>query len=139
MFLHRKLNVLALYTGNKPWTKDAITRVKPGQTGEYFKPTEHWAAYIDEGTGFGVGVYTPVSTQLVAYRVGPEKSEKRNDVSYLAPLVTANIQPHTQFSYDAYIAVGHVDEMRKWFSNIASKVQSSIKPGSYQKPLPPVA
>jgi hypothetical protein len=136
VFLHRRLNTLALYTGNKPWTKDTITRVMPGQVGQYFKPTEHWAAYIDQGTGFGVGVYTPVATQLVAYRVGPEGSTKRNDVSYMAPLVTANIQPNTEILYEAYIAVGHVDEMRGWFKDIAAKVQHTIKPGSFKRLIP---
>lgn len=137
VFLHRKLGVLVTYTGKKPWQKDALTRVKPGKVGEYFKPTEHWAAYIDEATSFGVGIYSPIATQLVAYRIGPDNSAKRSDVSYLAPLVTAHIQPNTVFEYDAYITVGHVDEIRTRFGELASKVQGTTQPGAYQKPLSP--
>jgi hypothetical protein len=136
VFVHRRLNVLALYTGEQPWSNGDLTFVLPGQVGEYYRPTERWAAYVDQESGFGLGVYTPVASQLVAYRIGPEKSNARNDVSYMAPLVTANIQPNTEFSYDAYIAVGRVDEMRGWFAEIASKVAPTNEAGSYRRPIP---
>lgn len=137
VFVNRRLNVLALYTGEKPWSNGDLTFIMPGQTGEYYRPTERWAAYVDQESGFGLGVYTPVASQLVAYRIGPEKSAAPNDVSYMAPLVTANIQPNTEIAYDAYIAVGRVDEMRGWFKEIAARVAPTNEAGSYKRPLNP--
>lgn len=138
VFLHRGLNVLAMYTGAAPWSNGDLTFIMPGQVGEYYRPTERWAAYVDMASGFGVGVYTPVADQLVAYRIGPENSAARSDVSYMAPLVTSKIQPNTEFSYDAYIAVGRVDEIRAWFSEIAARVQPTNEAGSYTRPIPAV-
>lgn len=93
------------------------------QVNEYYKPTERWAAYVDTKSGFGVGIYTPIAEQLVAYRVGPENSTARSDCSYMAPLVTSAIEPNSEFSYDTYIAVGRVDEMRQWFAALAATEQ----------------
>lgn len=125
VFVDRRLNVLATYTGNAPWTNGQLTFLMPGQTNEYYKPTEKWAAYVDSKSGFGVGIYTPIADQLVAYRVGPENSRAPHDCSYLSPLVTKAITPNSEFSYDSYIAVGRVDQMRQWFADIAATVQLS--------------
>jgi hypothetical protein len=98
----------------------------PGQVNEYYKIPEKWAAYVDTKSGFGVGVYTPIAEQLVAYRVGGENSTARSDCSYLAPLVTSAIQPQSEFSYDTYIAVGRVDEMRQWFAALAATTEPAL-------------
>jgi hypothetical protein len=137
VFVHRRLNVLALHTGSRPWTNEPLTFVVPGQVGEYYAPTERWAAYVDQATGFGVGVYSPVSDQLVAYRIGPEGSTARSDVSYMAPLVTARIQPNTEFSYDVYLAAGRVDEMRGWFADIAGSMQAAADAAPYIRAVEP--
>jgi hypothetical protein len=124
-----------MYTDKKPWTSGPLTFIMPGQAGEYHKPTERWAAYVDQASSFGLGVYTPVATQLVAYRIGAENSTKRSDVSYMAPLVTANVLPDTEFSYEAYLAIGRVDEIRAWFAEIAARVQPQTEAGSYKRPI----
>lgn len=126
VFVNRRLNVLATYTGNAPWTNGPLSFIMPGQTGQYYKPTERWAAYVDAKSGFGLGLYTPIADQLVAYRIGPEGSTAPHDCSYFAPLVTDAIKPDSEFSYDSYIAVGRVDEMRKWFADIAATVQPNL-------------
>ncbi|WIA08855.1 hypothetical protein OEZ85_008276 [Tetradesmus obliquus] len=126
VFVDRRLNALAIYSGSAPWTGGQLSFLMPGQVNEYFKTPEKWAAYVDTKSGFGVGVYTPVAEQLVAYRVGGENSSARSDCSYFAPLVTAAIQPQSEFSYDTYIAVGRVDEMRQWFAALAAATEPAL-------------
>lgn len=126
VFVDRRLNALAIYSGSAPWTGGQLSFLMPGQVNEYFKIPEKWAAYVDTKSGFGVGVYTPVAEQLVAYRVGGENSSARSDCSYFAPLVTAAIQPQSEFSYDTYIAIGRVDEMRQWFAALAAATEPAL-------------
>lgn len=125
IFVDRKLNVLATYNGSKPWSNGSLSFLMPGGKGEYFKPTEKWAAYVDDATGYGLGVFSPTAEQLVAYRVGPEGSSARSDCSYMAPIVTAAIKPGMRFSYDYYIAIGRLDQIRRWFAEIALKPSSN--------------
>eukprot|EP00878_Enallax_costatus_P031428 GHUV01034371.1.p3 GENE.GHUV01034371.1~~GHUV01034371.1.p3 ORF type:complete len:106 (-),score=28.61 GHUV01034371.1:735-1052(-) len=76
----------------------------------------------DSKSGCGVGVYSPVTTQLVSYRVGPNGSTARQHCSYFAPIITAKVKPHTEFSYDVYIAVGQIDDLRHWFEKVAATI-----------------
>lgn len=128
IFVDRRLGVMATYTGAAPWQNAPLSFFFPGQTGSYYKPTERWAAYVDEASGYGLGVFTPVSTDLVAYRIGPDASSARSDCSYLAPLVTAAITPGHAFEFDYFIAMGRVDEMRAWFKDIAQSVGRPAPP-----------
>jgi hypothetical protein len=149
VFVDRRLNALALYSGSAPWTGGQLSFLMPGQVNEYYKLPEKWAAYVDTKSGFGVGVYTPVAEQLVAYRVGGENSTARSDCSYFAPLVTSAIQPQSEFSYDTYIAVGRVDEMRQWFAALAATTEPALavqrrisppsEPSSLRIPAPAAA
>lgn len=125
VFLDRRLNVLATYIGSNPWTEQQLSFMMPGQVGELYQPTERWAAYVDAETGFGLGIYNPIADQLTAYRVGPENSTAPHHCSYLALLITESIQPDTVVSYDAYIALGRVDEMRKWFAEVAATLDQA--------------
>lgn len=76
----------------------------------------------DSRSGYGVGVYSPVATQLVGYRVGPDGSGAKQHCSYFAPIITAQVKPNTEISYDAYIAVGQIDQLRHWFGQVAATV-----------------
>ncbi|KAF6259300.1 hypothetical protein COO60DRAFT_1024205 [Scenedesmus sp. NREL 46B-D3] len=126
VFVDRRLNALALYNGSAPWTGGQLSYLMPGQVNEYYKMPEKWAAYVDTKSGYGVGIYTPIAEQVVAYRVGGENSTAHSDCSYLAPLITSAIQPHSEFSYDTYIAVGRVDEMRQWFAALAATTEPAL-------------
>lgn len=46
VYVTRKLGVLATYTGSRPWSNDSLSFMEPGEKGQYYKPTEHWAAYL---------------------------------------------------------------------------------------------
>jgi len=43
---------------------------QPLKTTQDFTPTEHWAAYIEPTTGYGIGVFTPICDGMTSYRVG---------------------------------------------------------------------
>lgn len=79
----------------------------------------------DSRTGYGVGVYSPVATQLVGYRIGPDGSGAKQHCSYFAPIITAQVKPQTEISYDVYLAVGHIDSLRHWFGQIAAIIDHS--------------
>lgn len=70
VFVHRKFSVLAYYAGLKPWTNDTnITYTFPPARNMYARPTEHWAAFVDPVSGWGVGVYNPLAWMgITAYR-----------------------------------------------------------------------
>ena len=120
-FVDRRLAVLAFYEGSAPWTGDQKLRfTMPGEKNTYFTPTERWAAYVDPKTGAGIGVFTPVSSGLVAYRVGPDGSTRVSDTSYFALTTRFSIQPATQFAYQTYVAVGRLADIRRTFARIAA-------------------
>jgi hypothetical protein len=41
-FADRRLGVLVLYEGAKPWTDGALRFTMPGARNDYFRPTERW-------------------------------------------------------------------------------------------------
>ena len=69
--------------------------------------------------GAGVGVYSPASDSLTAYRVGPDGSAAHSDCSYFAPTARFAVQPGKTFSYVVYVAVGKTDNLRLTFQRIA--------------------
>jgi hypothetical protein len=105
--------------------------IKPGDLNDIYKcrfsSTETWVAYIDPKTNRGVGVYSPQSNKFNAYRVGPDVgqsgSKPESDTSYVALIATYAIKPSLETSFDAYLAVGTVDEIRQKFTQLSSTVQ----------------
>lgn len=114
IFVDASLATLVAYTGEKPWTGGGLTRRTPGAKNEYLKITENWVAYVD-AEGFGVGAYVPTAEEATCYRfLGGAGS----DCSYVAPLVTFALKPGLKFSYEAYFAIGAVEDLRERFSII---------------------
>jgi hypothetical protein len=130
VFVDRRLSSLVFYnrTKDREWT-DAwgkLTLARPRATNDYFLPTERWAAYVFPGTGWGVGVYSPNSDVVTAYRVGPDppaggKPPPTSDVSYFAPTVKFPLTPGRAYTYDVYVAVGAVGDLRAHFARIAER------------------
>jgi hypothetical protein len=77
LFVDRRFSVLAYYIGSRPWTNDrAITYAFPPGRNIYARPTEHWAAFVDPVTGFGVGLFNPLAWHgITAYRIGEDGSD----------------------------------------------------------------
>jgi hypothetical protein len=124
MFVHRTLSKLHLYEGNKAWTKDKISVKSPvilqdGKPNDYFDIKENWVAYENPITKEAIGLYSPIATRVTAYRVGKNDNiPSRGDSCYCAPIITQALVPNTVFSYDLYIALGTVDNIRNIFYRI---------------------
>jgi hypothetical protein len=126
-FIEPDLDTLLVYSGDKPWTGDAIQRSKPGWPNEPRKITENWAAYVDKDD-FGVGAYVPVASQITCYRYNIGGKTQHGACSYFAPLIELAITPGTVFEYDVYLTLGKSDEIRKAFTDIHAKKAENKKP-----------
>ena len=113
-FANPEFGTLVLYDGDKPWTGAPLSRYEPGKTNEGHKPTENWAAYVDE-KDFGAGAYVPIAKSLTSYRTG---GVKKSDCSYFAMITTFAITPGLVFNYDVYLTVGTSSEIRATFKRI---------------------
>ena len=114
IFVDASLATLVTYTGTAPWTSAALTRRTPGADNEYIKITENWVAYVD-AKDFGVGAYVPIATDVTCYRfLGGSGS----DCSYVAPITTFALKSGLKFTYDAYFAIGSLEQLREQFSTV---------------------
>lgn len=119
VFVDPTLSTLVVYSGEQPWTDDALDRSRPGWPNEQRQMTEHWAAYVDEHD-FGLGVYVPVADRLTCYRYG--KNEQAADAcSYFAPLGEFAIGADFEWQYDCYLSIGKVAELRQRFKKLAAE------------------
>lgn len=119
VFVDPALSTLVLYSGNAPWSGDALERSQPGWPNEQRKMTEHWAAYVDQDD-YGLGVYVPVADRLTCYRYGSD-AKARDACSYFAPLGEFAITADFQWQYDVYLSVGPVSELRERFRKLAAE------------------
>lgn len=114
IFVDASLATLVTYTGAAPWTGAALTRRTPGAENEYIKITENWVAYVD-AKDFGVGAYVPIATDVTCYRFSGGSG---SDCSYVAPITTFALKPGLKFTYDAYFAIGSLEQLREQFSTV---------------------
>lgn len=125
VFMDNGLSDLIFYSGDKPWTNDALTRyTPPSQTGsitnEERTRTEHWAAYVDNND-WGLGVYTPGTPQMTLYRFGYGSGPTSGACSYFAPIRTFAVTKGMVFEYDVYLYIGTIDQIRETFYGIRSE------------------
>jgi arylsulfatase A-like enzyme len=124
------------YTGDVPWTGDAIVKMpdnpegyKPGlpptdPSGfpwNRFKPSEPWAACVNSETGLGFGVYSPRAdaTWLSGFvnhlkRQKGRDDSKANSTSYIAPLTEIALNKDSVFGYTYYLIPGSVQDVRRF-------------------------
>jgi len=117
VFIEPDLPTLVTYTGEKPWTGDALHTSQPGWPNENRRITENWAAYVDKDN-FGVGAYVPIASKITCYRFSAGRTSKQGACSYFAPIIDLAITPGTVFEYDLYLTLGQPDEMRDTFKKI---------------------
>jgi hypothetical protein len=122
VFVDYALPNLVFYKADKPWTKDTLTSVVPGWPNESQKMNENWAAYVDD-VQWGIGVYVPGTNIMTTYRhsgdlvTGPYGGA----CSYLAPVRKFSIKPGFVFTYDVYLIIDKLTEIREAFYKIHSK------------------
>lgn len=126
VFADWDLKTLVVYDGDKPWTGDALRYIREpemprldlGETNKEFRRTDHWSAYVDD-KGWGLGVYTPGTELSTNYRFGTGPGgAQMGSCSYFAPIRIFAIEKRKTYSYDVYMMIGTVDEMREAFYKI---------------------
>ncbi len=117
-FVEPRYSTLVLHDGPEPWKSKPLSRSTPGWPNESRKPTEKWAAWVDE-TDSGIGCCVPKMESLTCYRFGKPPADP-SACSYFAPLIRFAIVPGLKFSYQCHIAVGRVDAMREAFRAVAA-------------------
>ena len=89
--------------------------------------SESWAAYVDE-KGYGIGVYSPIATECTLYRFGEGPGGPTSgSCSYFAPLVRLAITRGMVYSYDVYLTIGSLDEIRDRFYALHRKNEKRKK------------
>ncbi|MCC5877013.1 MAG: hypothetical protein JJU11_12405 [Candidatus Sumerlaeia bacterium] len=119
VFVDYDLAELVHYTGDEPWTNGPLTRVVPGWPNEYHETTEHWSAYVNDAD-WGLGVYTPGTSELTAYRYRGSSGPDGRGTSYFSPIRTLAITPGIVIEYDVYLTIGTLKEIRERFHEISN-------------------
>ena len=119
------LGAFWFYDGDKPWTRDElrVERQLPFWGG---KPAfqlgdgnnETWCAWTDD-SGYGVGLFTPKATSLLAgrYEYDGSADPGADSTNYVAPLGVFGLKFDEPHSYFYYLTAGTVDEIRATFQS----------------------
>ena len=115
---------LYTYNGDAPFTGDDISTVKVqeltmnasgggGTWGRYADITEQWMAFVD-GSGWGIGVYSPTATSFLAGRSDSFINGKSDSgsTSYIAPLRREALMKNSVMEYEYYLVIDHIDHIR---------------------------
>jgi len=113
---------LMTYTGDKPFTGDALTRIekseeekrKGGWPWVRYRATENWAALVND-QDWGVGIWEPGCTSFVGGFAGkPGKGGTNDDpTGYISPMLDEIIDHNIAYEYRYVLIVGSLDEIRK--------------------------
>lgn len=120
------LGAFVFYDGDAPWT-DAPLRVErelefwAGKPAFDLSPknTETWCAWTD-GDGYGVGLYTPIATSLLAgrFQYNGTADPNADPTNYVAPLGFFPLSFGEPFTYVCYLTAGTVGEIRQTFKGL---------------------
>ena len=107
---------LFTYNGSAPWSRGPLEQVENnGPPWAYFAGTEQWAALVDDA-GWGIGVYTPTAQQFVGgFHGSPGAGDPTGpSTGYLAPLRTEAIAHDTVYTYESWLVLGWVEDIRSY-------------------------
>jgi hypothetical protein len=121
-----RLGRLMSYTGNKPFTQDALTQV----TNDWRKPwpwtrfvaTERWAALVDSD-GWGLGVFKNDGGEFHGGVYGDSRSDdpKHDSTAYVAPIHQENFDHNIIYEHRTEFMVGRLSDIRKRFNELATR------------------
>eukprot|EP00884_Botryococcus_braunii_P019550 jgi/Botrbrau1/6279/Bobra.0129s0024.1 len=127
VFLPRRFDKLWFYDGPAPWSGEPVKWVYPHTFYDIkdaaltlVTPTEGWVAYQDSATGEAVGFLSPSAVAAIAYRVGFENVGGPDDFncSYVSPIGRFGINAGASVSYNVYVALGSIGDIRNVFQKI---------------------
>lgn len=117
---------LMSYTGDKPFTNDALTHV----TNDYRKPwpwtrfigTERWAALVDD-SGWGLGVFKDDGGEFHGGIHGNVRSDdpKHASTAYVAPIHREILDGNIVYDHRTSYVVGKLDDIRRRCNAMATK------------------
>ena len=120
------LNRLMTYTGDKPFTGDALTNIKNDYKKKFpwtrYFATEGWVAAVDDDD-WGLGVCNPEVYNYLGGVFGNKKSWDSNDGSttYISPVSTDVLDHDIVFEFDLAVRVGKLGDLRDYFTGFMSK------------------
>jgi hypothetical protein len=121
-----KLWRLMSYTGEKPFTGDALEHVKNDWKAPWpwtrFTATERWAALVGDDD-WGLGVFKDDGGEFHGGIHGDGRSEdpRHGSTAYVAPIHMENLDPDIVYEHRTVFMVGTLAEIRKRFNGMATK------------------
>jgi uncharacterized repeat protein (TIGR01451 family) len=105
---------LFTYNGNAPYTGGPLSQIigVPGQIGS---ATEHWAALVNDA-GFGLGVFTPFTTQYVGGFNGTPDTGGPSDspTGSIIPGTDETLDWNIVYDYEYALVLGTLDQIRAY-------------------------
>jgi len=124
VYVISKLWRVISYTGDKPFTGDAITHV----TNDWRKPwpwtrfigTEGWAALVDD-SDWGLGVFKDDGGEFHGGIHGDARSDdpQHGSTAYVAPIHVENFDHNLVYEHRTEFMVGKLGDIRKRFNQMA--------------------
>lgn len=124
VFVDFAFDELVTYQGDRPWQHGAVKRTLVAASdpprNEYLKRDEPWAAWVEQGTQWGIGVFTPGTTGMTYYRYGGGKraGPAGSRCSYFAPLRKFRLTKGLVVDYEVFLTLGTVEQIRSTFGRI---------------------
>ena len=127
------LSNFCMYNGSSPWTGDAYSVYSNlgfwAGSDQYYalkNTSEYWYAWTDN-SGFGVGLYVPNVSTILAGRFGTalSKDPMANETNYFAPLRTMTLKVGKPLEYSYLICAGNISEIRNTFKNNRAMVNNA--------------
>jgi hypothetical protein len=114
MYAIGDLSRVMTYTGDKPFRTGSLTQIQNSPSfWETWQGTEHWAACVN-AQNFGIGVYDPPKAVFTGGLHGaPGGGEHDSSTCYIAPLDLAALGKRDTYSYDYYLTLGSLSQMRQ--------------------------
>jgi len=126
VYVISKLWRVISYTGDKPFTGDAITHV----TNDWRKPwpwtrfigTEGWAALVDD-SDWGLGVFKDDGGEFHGGIHGDARSDdpQHGSTAYVAPVHLENFDHNLVYEHRTEFMVGKLGDIRKRFNQMATR------------------
>jgi hypothetical protein len=121
-----KLWRLMSYTGDRPFTGDALTHVSNDWRKPWpwtrFVATERWAALVDD-TQWGLGVFKDDGGEFHGGIHGDARSDdpKHGSTAYVAPIHMENFDHNIVYEHRTDFMVGKLADIRRHFNKAATK------------------
>lgn len=114
VFLNSDWYKILTYSGDRPFTNDAINERTQNQTGHY-ATTENWTAIVDE-SNWGLGLWKPDTYMFTSGFFGKIKSggDRAFATAYMAPVESEILDNNIVYEYDYVLILGNIQQIRNY-------------------------